>query len=132
MKKLIFGLFALALISFSVQRATAQTATTNQETWKEQENFHEVMSASFHSAEEKNFGPLKEKSGLLVQRAKEWKKSAVPAGYKPEMTADVLKRLVSQCKKVDQMVRKGKSDEQLLAAIESAHHVFHEIKECRE
>ena len=132
MKQLIFGLFTLALISFGAQSVTAQTSSAHQESWKEMENFHQVMSASFHPTEENNFGPLRENSALLVKRAKEWKKSVVPAGYKPEQTADVLKRLVSECRKVDQMVRKGKPDAQLTTAINSAHDVFHEILECKE
>jgi hypothetical protein len=95
--------------------------------------FHEVMSASFHAAEEKNFAPLKEKSGMLVERAIAWKKSPIPAGFKPELTAQVLTRLVKQCKKVDKMVKKGKSDEELMKGINAAHDVFHEIVgKCRE
>ncbi len=96
-------------------------------------DFHEVMSGTFHPAEEKNFAPLKEKSGMLVERAKAWEKSAVPAGYKPEITKEVLKRLVKQCKTVDKMVKKGKSDDALFAGINKAHDIFHEIMEkCRE
>ena len=96
-------------------------------------DFHEVMSGTFHPAEEKNFAPLREKSGQLVERAKAWQKSPVPAGYKPEVTAEVLKRLVKQCKQVNKMVKKGKSDAELFAGINTAHDIFHEIMEkCRE
>lgn len=132
MNKLFFGLFALATILFAPQNIQAQT-TAKKATWKEMHDFHEVMSVSFHSAEDKNLAPLKEKSGQLVERAKAWQASAVPAGYKPDVTAEVLKRLVKQCKKVDKMVRKGKSDEELFTGINAAHDIFHEIMEkCRE
>ena len=96
-------------------------------------DFHEVMSETFHSAEDKNLAPLKEKSGLLVERAKAWESAAVPAGYKPVETAAVLKRLVKQCKTVNKAVKKGKSDAVLTASITTAHDIFHEIMEkCRE
>ena len=132
MKKLIFGLFALLVTVLGTQEANAQ-ATTKKASWKEMHEFHDVMSVCFHSAEDKNFAPLKEKSGLLLERATAWSKSAVPAGYKPEVTRDVLKRLVKQCKKVNKMVKKSKSDEELFAGINTAHDIFHEIMEkCRE
>lgn len=133
MKKLVFGLFALAIAVFCSTTANAQNAPVKKAPWKEMHDFHEVMSVSFHSAEDKNFAPLKEKSGLLVERAKAWQKATVPTGYKPEVTGEVLKRLVKQCKKVDKMVKKGKSDAELWAGINTSHDIFHEIMEkCRE
>lgn len=133
MKKLIFGLIALAFVALNATNATAQNAPAKKAKWQEMHDFHDVMSTTFHPAEEKNFAPLKEKSGLLVERAKAWQKAPVPAGYKPDVTKDVLKRLVKQCKKVDKMVKKGKSDTELFAGINMAHDIFHEIMEkCRE
>lgn len=132
MKKLFFQLISLTVLAFFTTTADAQP-TAKKASWKEMHDFHEVMSGTFHPAEEKNFAPLKEKSGMLVERAKAWEKSAVPAGYKPEITKEVLKRLVKQCKAVDKMVKKGKSDDALFAGINKAHDIFHEIMEkCRE
>ena len=133
MKRFIFKLFALTILVLSASTANAQTTPAKKAPWKEMHDFHEVMSVTFHSAEDKNFAPLKEKSGLLVERAKAWEKSAVPAGYKPKVTTEVLKRLVKQCTVVDKLVKKGKSDEALLSGITKAHDIFHEIMEkCRE
>jgi hypothetical protein len=101
--------------------------------WQEMYDFHEVMSTTFHPAEEGNLAPLKEKSEMLVERAKAWQKSAVPAGYNAEKTADTLKRLVKQCKVINKAVKKKKSDADLTKLITGAHDVFHEIMEkCRE
>ncbi len=133
MKKLIYGLFALALAVFAAPDAQAQTTAAKKAQWKEMHDFHDVMSETFHSAEDKNFAPLRSKSGLLVERAQTWEKSPVPAGYKAKETAGVLKRLVKQCKKVNKMVKKGKPDAELFAGINTAHDIFHEIMEkCRE
>lgn len=102
-------------------------------TWQEMYDFHEVMSTTFHPAEEGNLAPLREKAGQLVQRAQAWQKSAVPAGYKAAQTSDTLKRLVKQCKAVQKAVKKKKSDAELTAMITTAHDIFHEIMEkCRE
>lgn len=133
MKQFVFGLLALALTVAAPCIAHAQNTSAKKAEWKEMHDFHEVMATTFHPAEEKNFAPLKQKSGMLVERAKAWKASAVPAGYKPEATKTILNRLVKQCKKVDKLVKKGKSDEELFAGINMAHDIFHEIMEkCRE
>lgn len=100
--------------------------------WKEMHDFHEVMSVSFHSAEEGNLAPLREKSALLLDRAEAWKKSDVPVGYDAKMTKAVLKRLVKQCKTVNKSVKKKAADELLKTQITAAHDIFHEIMEkCR-
>ena len=131
MKLFTFFLTLAFAAILTPQTASAQAA--KKAPWKEMHDFHEVMSVSFHSAEEGNLAPLREKSALLVERAEAWKKAAGPAGYIPETTSVVLKRLVKQCKKVNKAVKKGKSDVELTAEITAAHDVFHEIMEkCRE
>lgn len=122
---------AVALVAFSSTNALAQPK--QKASWKEMHDFHDVMSTTFHPAEEGNLAPLREKAGLLVERAEAWKKSAVPEGYNREKTPDTLKRLVKQCKKVKKGVKKGKTDAELTAMITTAHDIFHEIMEkCRE
>lgn len=130
MKKFIgFSVLALAMCT----SINAFSQTQQKADWKEMHAFHEVMSTTFHPAEEGNLAPLREKAGLLAERAEAWKKSAVPAGYNKEKTADTLKRLVKQCKAVKKGVKKGKTDAELTALITTAHDVFHEIMEkCRE
>lgn len=132
MKLLFLTLMTLFCVVLTAPEAAAQNG--KKAVWKEMHDFHDVMSEAFHSAEDKNFEPLKEKSSLLLDRAKAWQQSAVPAGYKPDITAEVLKRLVKQCKKLNKMVKKGAaSDAELFAAINTAHDIFHEIMEkCRE
>lgn len=128
-------IFAALLMSglFAVAPQSASAQASKKAPWKEMHDFHEVMSVSFHSAEEGNLAPLREKAGMLVERAQAWKKSPVPAGYNPKMTKEVLKRLVKQCKVVEKGVKKKKTDAELTAEITKAHDVFHEIMEkCRE
>lgn len=130
MKK-IFLFFALA--AFIAAPKSGFSQTEKKSNWPEMHAFHEVMSTTFHPAEEGDLAPLKAKAGMLVDRAKAWQKSKVPAGYKPKETADTLKRLVKQCKEVQKAVKKGKSDAELTAAITKAHDIFHEIMgKCRE
>ena len=126
------NLISFFAVAFLIQ-TTAFGQTAKRANWKEMHDYHEVMSVTFHSAEEGNLAPLREKSGMLLERAEAWKKSAVPAGYKPEVTKAVLKRLVKQCKVVNKAVKKGKSDAELTKMITKTHDIFHEIMEkCRE
>ena len=116
-----FGILASG--SFAQQKAT----------WQEMYDFHDVMSLTFHSAETGQLQPLREKAGLLYEKAKAWKASAVPKGYNAVQTADTLKRLVKQCKAIKKAVKAQKSDAELTAMITTAHDIFHEIMEkCRE
>lgn len=100
--------------------------------WTEMENFHSVMSVTFHPAEDNNLKPVKEKSADLLANAKAWQKAAAPEGYNGNVTKPILKKLVKQCKLIDEAVKANKPDEELKTMITRAHDIFHEIKEkCR-
>lgn len=117
-----FLMFILSLLTLTVY--SQQTAE-----WKGMEDFHTVMSTTFHPAEENNLQPLKEKAGDLLNKAKAWQKSVVPNGFNGSLTKPVLKRLVQQCKGIKEAVEKEKPDAELKTMIAEAHETFHEIKE---
>lgn len=117
-----FLLFLLSLLTLTVY--SQQTAE-----WKGMEDFHAVMSTTFHPSEENNLQPLKEKAGDLLNKAKTWQKSVVPNGFNSSLTKPVLKRLVQQCKGIKEAVEKEKPDTELKTMIAEAHEIFHEIKE---
>lgn len=124
MKK-IFLLLTLFISSTAVQAQKAE--------WKEMKDFHTVMSAAFHPAEENNLQPLKEKAADLVAKAKTWQQSAVPAGFNALVTKPILKKLLRQCTLIKKSVNNKKSDTVLKEQITAAHETFHEIMEkCRE
>ena len=124
-----FRFILLVLFAFLSRDSYAQEKAV----WKEMHDFHDVMSATFHSAEVGKLQPLREKAGLLLEKAKVWKASAVPQGYNPAKTADTLKRLVKQCKSIKKAVKANKTDAELTTMITQAHDIFHEIMEkCRE
>lgn len=104
-------------------------AFSQQPAWKEMEDFHAVMSATFHPVEDDNLQPVKEKAGDLLQRAMDWQKATVPQGYNGEATKPILKKLVKQCKSLKGAVEKKKSDAELKKMITEAHEIFHQIKE---
>lgn len=121
-------LFIMILFSWLVLPVFAQEAK-----WKAMEDFHAVMSITFHPAEEDNLEPVKKNAAEMLSKAKAWQKADVPAGYNATATQPVLKQLVKQCKLINASVKKNnKTDGDLKIMITRAHDIFHEIKEkCR-
>ena len=68
MKKLL----VLAMAAIFTVGVHAQEAS-----WKQMEDFHGVMSKTFHPAEEGNLKPLKENAATLVAKAKAWESGAI-------------------------------------------------------
>lgn len=118
------GLFiAMALILF----AGAANAQMGQ--WKEMDDYHMVMSMTFHPAEDGDLKPIMAESGDLAQKAIAWKKSAIPAQFnKPEIKKS-LALLVKESKALDKMVKKNKPEAEIKQALFTLHDRFHEIME---
>ena len=125
MKK-ILAILAIVCISTQV------FAQESKNTWPELKAFHAIMSASFHSAEEGNFAPLKEKTAEMYRAAKIWYASEIPDNYKKEETKKTLEALMIQCNDIWDAVEKKASDAKLKDMITSAHDTFHKIVgECK-
>ena len=97
--------------------------------WKQMEEFHSVMSKTFHPAEEGNLNPTKENAANLTIKAKAWESAPVPKGYDAAIAKPILKKLVASCEAVEAAVKAKKSDKELTSLITKAHDDFHEIKE---
>lgn len=104
-----------------------------QNKWKEMDDFHAIMSATYHPSEDDNLKPLKDSATVLYNRSRSWEKSVVPAGYNGTVTKPILKRLVAECAAIEAAVKRNKPDAELKTMIARAHDTFHELTEkCRE
>ena len=63
----------LALLLGAMHFASAQMAN-----WKQQKDFHTVMSSTWHPAEKGDMQPIKMRSMELLSKAEAWKMSAIP------------------------------------------------------
>lgn len=97
--------------------------------WKEMEEFHTIMAATFHPSEEGKLEPLKTRSQEMVDKATAWKQSTAPQGYDKNSVKASLKKLVAGCKELNKLVKSNASDNELKEKISSLHDVFHEIME---
>ena len=121
MQKLILSVIFMMAATFSFSQKQAE--------WKEMQDFHAVMSKTFHPSEENNLQPLKENAENLLKAARKWRASEIPDGYNVSLTTETLKRLVKQCSAINVAVKKKKDDTQLKKMIAEAHEIFHEVME---
>lgn len=105
------------------------SARAQQPAWKELDDYHTVMSQTFHPSEEGNLQPIKERSGELADKAKALQKSAIPAAYQKPGVKETLDKLAKESKALDKMVRKKKPDADITKALAALHDRFHEVME---
>ncbi len=122
MKKIKFLFSAVALLFISTF-VSAQVKN-----WKEKNDFHKVMSTTFHPAEEGNLEPIKTKINEMQAKAIAFQKSEIPADVvnKKDMKKN-LKELVKGTKALNKKIKANASDEIIKTELTSLHDVFHKI-----
>lgn len=118
--KFLFAAVALLFVSTFV---SAQVKD-----WKEKNDFHKIMSTTFHPAEEGNLAPIKAKIDEMQAKAIAFQKSEVPADVvnKKEVQKN-LKELVKGTKALNKKIKANASDEVIKTELTSLHDVFHKI-----
>lgn len=117
---ILFILFCLLFGPASAQHSSS---------WKEMDAFHDVMSETFHPSEDGNLKPIKSRIDEMIEKAKAWRKSAVPEKYDAAKTAPRLKSLVKGAEALRKTIRKGATDEVITSELSKLHDVFHDIME---
>jgi phosphomevalonate kinase len=127
MKKILSIAFLITAISFSVAVQAQEKPK-----WKEMEDFHTVMAATFHPAEEGNLQPIRTRSQEMVDKATAWKQSSAPEGYDKKAVNSTLTKLVTGAKEIDKMIKANATDKELTEKLSKLHDIFHQIMEkCR-
>jgi|JI7StandDraft_1071085.scaffolds.fasta_scaffold80736_4 hypothetical protein len=122
MKKLVLFAFAMTALLFSRPMAAQEKAK-----WAEKDAFHEVMSKTFHPAEEGKFEPIKTRIGEMIEKAVAWKKSTAPEGFNQKAVKKELGDLVKGAKKLNKLIKKNGSDDEIKNQLVALHDVFHTI-----
>ncbi len=92
------------------------------------DSYHTLMSDAFHSAEEDNLEPLKQKYGQMGAVAKAWVKIPVPKEYQKDNIAEALKELEKESLAMAKVVEEG-TEAEMKEAIYALHDVFHKVQE---
>ena len=119
--KTLFTVLALVLMAnFSSAQAKND--------WKEKNDFHKVMSQTFHPAEEGNFAPIRSRINEMLDKAEAFKNSEIPAEFSHQKEIkNNLKKLVKQTKSFKKKINKGVSDADLKADFIALHDTFHQV-----
>lgn len=134
-KKLLFVLafpFSLTFVgcqSTETEEKVVETpAAAEPDAWDQaMDAYHDVMSVTFHPAEEGNLAPLKERYKELADLSQSWGQVSVPERFQGKDLENMLEELKSQSVALSEKVEGGSSDEDLTEAITALHDVFHNI-----
>lgn len=98
------------------------------DSWSELKSFHDVMSQTFHPAEQGDLSPIKSRSAEMAEKAQILAKSTAPAAFNTPAILGATKRLQKGSKSLHKLIGKGVAgDEQITASLTALHDVFHEI-----
>ncbi|TDE43916.1 hypothetical protein E0I26_09860 [Flavobacterium rhamnosiphilum] len=107
--------------------ANSVSAQSTFDKWPAIKEFHEVMSQTFHPAEEGNFAPIKARSEEMMKKAAMLLKSDIPAEFKTNAILASAERLQLKSKALHKLVTSNGSDAAILKSITDLHDTFHEI-----
>lgn len=103
------------------------------EQWKALDEYHKVMSSTFHPAEKGDLKPLFQNANDLATKATLLKNAPIPAGLQKDGLPKTIALLEKESKALALLVKAKKSEEELKKAITKLHDRFHEIMEqCRD
>lgn len=124
-----FVKFIIAAVVFlAVQTISAQSVTSK---WTQLHEYHELLSKTFHPAENGNFTAIKNSHDYLVQKAEALDVATMPADLKTPVVVENVAVLKKLTKKLSELITNKAPDVEILRTFQNVHDVFHKIeKEC--
>ncbi len=102
--------------------------TLERETWTGLQDYHVVMSQTFHPAEEGDLKPIKARSGEMVEKALALRNGSIPASFNTPEIKKAIDDLVTGSEEVDKLVQKKASDKAITDRLTKLHDTFHIIQ----
>ena len=107
--------------------ANSVSAQSTFDKWPAIKAFHEVMSQTFHPAEEGDLAPIKARSEEMRNKAAMLLKSDIPTEFRTDAILASAERLQIKSKALHKLVTSNGSDAAILKSITDLHDTFHEI-----
>jgi hypothetical protein len=117
----LFLFFALIFV------ANAVSAQSTFDKWPAIKGFHEVMSETFHPAEEGNLAPIKARSEEMMHKAAQLLKTEIPQEFRTDAIIASAERLQLKSKSLNKLVKSNAADATIVKSITDLHDTFHEI-----
>lgn len=119
--------FKLLLAFLLVFIANTVSAQSTFDKWPAIKEFHEVMSETFHPAEEGDLAPIKARSEEMMNKAAQLLKSEVPVEFKTDAILVSAEHLQMKSKALNKLIKSNGSDADVVKSITDLHNTFHEI-----
>ena len=119
--------FKLVLVITLIFIANTVSAQSTFEKWPAIKGFHEVMSETFHPAEEGNLAPIKARSEEMMNKAAQLLKTEIPAEFRTNAIIASAERLQLKSKALNKLVKSNAADLAIVKSITDLHDTFHEI-----
>ena len=116
-----FLILALIVVANSV------SAQSTFDKWPALKEFHEVMSQTFHPAEDGNFSPLKARSEEMMSKAAMLLITEIPQEFRTDAILASAERLQLKSKALHKLVLLSPPDATIFKFITELHETFHEI-----
>ena len=107
--------------------ANTVSAQSTFDKWPAIKEFHEVMSQTFHPAEEGNLAPIKARSEEMMNKAAMLLKSDIPTEFRTDAILASAERLQLKSKALHKLVKSNGTDAAIVKSITDLHDTFHEI-----
>lgn len=118
----------LLLVTTFTFQMNAQSASTK---WSQLHEYHELLSKTFHPAENGNLNAIKNAHDYLVQRSEALDISTMPSELKSETLLAQVGILKKMTKKLSELITNKAPDVEIMRTFQNVHDVFHKIeKEC--
>ena len=115
---------AVLSLIFAANTISAQSTF---EKWPAIKEFHEIMSQTFHPAEEGDFAPIKARSKEMMKKATKVVNSDIPTEFKTEAILASAGKLESKSAELHKLVTSGAKNEVIFNSLNDLHDTFHEI-----
>jgi hypothetical protein len=118
----------LLLVTTFAFQMNAQSASTK---WSQLHEYHELLSKTFHPAENGNLNAIKNAHDYLVQRSEALDITTMPSELKSETLVAQVGILKKMTKKLSELITNKAPDVEIMRTFQNVHDVFHKIeKEC--
>lgn len=114
---------AIIVFLFTIGSVSAQSM----DKWPALNEFHTVMSETFHPAEEGNLVPIKARSEEMMNKAAALLKSDIPAEFRTNAILANAEKLQMKTKALNKMISAKAADAEIVKSLTELHNIFHEI-----
>ena len=107
--------------------ANSVSAQSTFDKWPAIKEFHDVMSATFHPAEDGNLAPIKARSEEMMTKAAALLTATKPVEFRTKAILDASEKLKSQSLGLNALIMANGSDAAIVKELTEMHDIFHEI-----